>query len=119
EIYAACAPLVQRSVEAVEPLLADSDRGSAIAWSGVAGLYVVGGGGLFPLVTRVLKERFGEKRVRRSPPPFDAIFPKGTIVPAPGAAPVSVTRRYRAAHNVGHFRFLECTRLTGDRPDGD
>ena len=160
EIYAACAPLVQRSVEAVEPLLADSDRGSAIAWSEVAGLYVVGGGGLFPLVTRVLKERFGEKRVRRSPHPFaatgmglaifldreagwaleerlsrhfgvfreseagtdvafDAIFPKGTIVPAPGAAPVSVTRRYRAAHNVGHFRFLECTRLTGDRPDGD
>ena len=160
EIYAACAPLVQRSVEAVEPLLADSDRESAIAWSEVAGLYVVGGGGLFPLVTRVLKERFGEKRVRRSPHPFaatgmglaifldreagwaleerlsrhfgvfreseagtdvafDAIFPKGTIVPAPGAAPVSVTRRYRAAHNVGHFRFLECTRLTGDRPDGD
>jgi len=160
EIYAACAPLVQRSVEAVEPLLADSDRGSAIAWSEVAGLYVVGGGGLFPLVTRVLKERFGEKRVRRSPHPFaatamglaifldreagwaledklsrhfgvfresdagtdvafDAIFPKGTALPAPGAAPVSVTRRYRAAHNVGHFRFLECTRLTGGRPDGD
>jgi molecular chaperone DnaK len=160
EIYAACAPLVQRSVEAVEPLLVDSDRESAIAWSEVAGLYVVGGGGLFPLVTRVLKERFGEKRVRRSPHPFaatamglaifldseagwvledrlsrhfgvfreseagtdvafDAIFPKGTALPAPGAAPVSVTRRYRAAHNVGHFRFLECTRLTGGRPDGD
>ena len=50
---------------------------------------------------------------------FDAIFPKGTALPAPGAAPVSVTRRYRAAHNVGHFRFLECTRLTGGRPDGD
>ncbi|MGZ5382164.1 MAG: Hsp70 family protein, partial [Thermoanaerobaculia bacterium] len=50
---------------------------------------------------------------------FDAIFPKGTALPAPGAAPVSVTRRYLAAHNVGHFRFLECTRLTGGRPDGD
>src|SRR5450759_394879 len=160
EIYAACAPLVHRSVEAVEPLLADSDRGSAIAWSEVAGLYVVGGGGLFPLVTRVLKERFGEKRVRRSPHPFaatamglaifldreagwaledklsrhfgvfreseagtdvgfDAIFPKGTALPAPGASPVTVVRRYRAAHNVGHFRFLECSRLTDGRPDGD
>ena len=160
EIYAACAPLVRRSVEAVEPLLAGSDGESAIAWSDVAGLYVVGGGGLFPLVTRVLKERFGEKRVRRSPHPFaatamglaifldreagweledklsrhfgvfreseagtdvafDAIFPKGTALPAPGAPPVSATRRYRAAHNVGHFRFLECTRLTGGRPDGD
>ena len=160
EIYAACAPLVHRSVEAVEPLLADSGPDGAVAWSEVAGLYVVGGGGLFPLVMRVLKERFGEKRVRRSPHPFaatamglaifldrvagwaledrlsrhfgvfreseagtyiafDAIFPKGTALPAPGAAPVSVTRRYRAAHNMGHFRFLECTRLTGGRPDGD
>jgi molecular chaperone DnaK (HSP70) len=160
EIYAACAPLVQRSVEAVEPLLVDSDLGSAIAWSEIAGLYVVGGGGLFPLVMRILKERFGEKRVRRSPHPFaatamglaifldrgagwaledklsrhfgvfreseagtdvafDPILPKGTTLPASGAALVSVTRRYRAAHNVGHFRFLECTRLTGGRPDGD
>jgi molecular chaperone DnaK (HSP70) len=160
EITSACAPLVHRSLEAVEPLLADPDRGSAIAWSEIAGLYVVGGGGLFPLVTRVLKERFGEKRVRRSPHPFaatamglavfldreagwaledklsrhfgvfresdagtdvvfDAIFPKGTALPAGGAAPVTVARRYRAAHNVGHFRFLECTRLTGGRPDGD
>jgi hypothetical protein len=30
-----------------------------------------------------------------------------------------VTRRYRAAHDVGHFRFLECSRLTDGRPDGD
>ena len=160
EIYVACAPLVQRSMEAVEPLLADSGGESAIAWTEIAGLYVVGGGALFPLVTRVLKERFGEKRVRRSPYPFaatamglaifldreagwaledtlsrhfgvfresedgtnvafDAIFPKGTALPAPGAAPTSVARRYRAVHNVGHFRFLECTRLTGGRPDGD
>ena len=160
EIYAACAPLVQRSLEAVEPLLAGSEGGGAISWSDVAGLYVVGGGALFPLVTRVLKERFGEKRVRRSPHPFaatamglavfldreagwalsdklsrhfgvfresdagtdvvfDPIFPKGTALPGAGAAPVTVVRRYRAAHNVGHFRFLECTRLTGGRPDGD
>jgi molecular chaperone DnaK (HSP70) len=160
EIYAACAPLVRRSLEAVEPLLDGDEHGGAIAWSEIAGLYVVGGGGLFPLVTRVLKERFGEKRVRRSPHPFaatamglavyldreggwtledrlsrhfgvfresdagtdvvfDAIFPKGTALPAAGAAPVTVSRRYRAAHNVGHFRFLECTRLTAGRPDGD
>ncbi len=159
EIYAACAPLVQRSLEAVEPLLAGSESG-AILWSDVAGVYVVGGGALFPLVTRVLKERFGEKRVRRSPHPFaatamglavfldreagwtlsdklsrhfgvfresdagtdvvfDPIFPKDTSLPEAGAAPVTVVRRYRAAHNVGHFRFLECTRLTGGRPDGD
>jgi molecular chaperone DnaK len=160
EVSAACAPLVERSVEAVEPLLTGADGGGAIAWSDVAGLYVVGGGALFPLVTRVLKERFGEKRVRRSPHPFaatamglavyldreagwtlsdklsrhfgvfreseagtdvvfDPIFAKGTALPEAGAAPVTVVRRYRAAHNVGHFRFLECTRLTAGRPDGD
>ncbi|MGZ6970974.1 MAG: Hsp70 family protein, partial [Thermoanaerobaculia bacterium] len=160
DIYAACAPLVRRSLEAVEPLLDGPGQETAVLWSEIAGLYVVGGGGLFPLVTRVLKERFGEKRVRRSPHPFaataiglavfldreggwvledklsrhfgvfregdagadvvfDTIFPKGTALPAPGAAPVTVVRRYRAAHNVGHFRFLECSRLTDGRPDGD
>jgi hypothetical protein len=50
---------------------------------------------------------------------FDPIFPKGTALPETGAPPVTVERRYRAAHNVGHFRFLECTRLTAGRPDGD
>jgi molecular chaperone DnaK (HSP70) len=160
EIYAACAPLVHRSLEAVESLVADPEGGGGIPWSDIAGLYVVGGGALFPLVTRVLKERFGEKRVRRSPHPFaatamglavfldreagwalsdrlsrhfgvfresdagtdvvfDPIFPKGTALPDVGAAPVTVVRRYRAAHNVGHFRFLECTRLADARPDGD
>ena len=28
-------------------------------------------------------------------------------------------RRYRAAHDVGHFRFVECSRLVEGRPDGD
>jgi hypothetical protein len=50
---------------------------------------------------------------------FDTIFEKGTPLPAPGEPPAVVTRRYRAAHDVGHFRFLECSRLTDGRPDGD
>jgi hypothetical protein len=50
---------------------------------------------------------------------FDTIFEKGTPLPAPGEPPVVVARRYRAAHDVGHFRFLECSRLTAGRPDGD
>lgn len=28
-------------------------------------------------------------------------------------------RTYRAAHNIGHFRFVECSRLVNGRPDGD
>lgn len=28
-------------------------------------------------------------------------------------------RRHRAAHNIGHFRFVECSRLVNGRPDGN
>ncbi|HQQ76035.1 MAG TPA: Hsp70 family protein [Thermoanaerobaculia bacterium] len=157
EVWEVCVPLVARTLEAVGALVED---GGGVAWADVASLYVVGGAGLLPLVPRLLKERFGEKRVKRSPHPFaatamglavwldreegyaledrlsrhfgvfreagggedvafDTIFEKGTRLPAPGEAPVVVTRRYRAAHDVGHFRFLECSRLTDGRPDGD
>jgi hypothetical protein len=41
------------------------------------------------------------------------------VLPAAGAAPIAFRRRYRAAHNVGHYRFLECSAMddTG-RPRG-
>jgi molecular chaperone DnaK (HSP70) len=41
---------------------------------------------------------------------FDPIFSKGTCLPAAGKS-LMVTRRYQAAHNIGHFRFLECSHL--------
>jgi molecular chaperone DnaK (HSP70) len=46
---------------------------------------------------------------------FDPVFPKDTPLPhgAP-SLPLTVTRRYRPAHNVGHFRFVECSRLHDD-----
>ena len=157
DVNDACVPLLARTLEAVETLV---DEAADVTWADIASLYVVGGAGLFPLVSRLLKERFGEKRVRRSPHPFaatamglavwldreggyaledrrsrhfglfreggegrdvvfDTIFEKGTLLPAPGAPSVVVTRRYRAAHDIGHFRFLECSRLTDARPDGD
>ncbi len=51
---------------------------------------------------------------------FDAVFPKGTPMPARGAEPVVATRRYRAAHNIGHYRFVESAYVDdrGD-PTGD
>lgn len=108
---------------------------------------------------RQLRERYGEKRVRRSPHPyaataiglactldeesgvvlrdrlsrtfgvfreaaagrgvvFDPIFDRDTPLPEAGAAPLEVVRRYRAAHNLGHFRYLECGRLRDGVPDG-
>jgi molecular chaperone DnaK (HSP70) len=51
---------------------------------------------------------------------FDPIFPKTTILPQPGQPPLTVTRSYHPAHNVGHFRFLECSHLKPlQQPDGD
>ncbi|HYS10871.1 MAG TPA: Hsp70 family protein [Myxococcales bacterium] len=44
---------------------------------------------------------------------FDVLVPKDTPLPA------QVSRRYRAAHNVGHYRFVECGRVDEGRPEGN
>jgi len=161
DVYAACAPLVERTLEAVEPAMRDPRREEKdVDWSELAGIYVVGGASTFPPVYRLLRERFGAHRVRRSPHAFgstaiglaitlderagyslterftrhfgvfreesagaevsfDVLLPKDTRLPSPGAPPLSVTRRYRAAHNLGHFRFVECARIDQGRPEGN
>ncbi len=51
---------------------------------------------------------------------FDSIFPKDTPLPATGEEPLRHARRYRAAHDVGHYRYLECTEIdASDAPAGD
>jgi molecular chaperone DnaK (HSP70) len=51
---------------------------------------------------------------------FDPLFPKGSPLPAPGENSISIRRRYAPVHNIGHFRYLECSHMTDDgRPDGD
>jgi len=51
---------------------------------------------------------------------FDPLFSKGTLLPAPGEPPLVQSRQYSPAHNIGHFRYLECTQLTSEgRPAGD
>ena len=161
EVYSACAPLVEQTTELLDRVLRDPTRDDReVAWSEVAGIYVVGGAGGFPLVSRMLRTTFGEKRVKRSPYPFaataiglavfldneagfelserfsrhlgvfreahagadvvfDPIVPKDASLPPDGRTPLVVRRRYRAAHNIGHFRFVECSRLVNGRPDGD
>lgn len=160
DVYAACAPLVDRTMALLNRVLHDPARGDDVDLSQVAGIYVVGGAGGFPLVSRMLRHRFGDKRVKRSPHPFaataiglavfldkesgyalserfsrnfgvfreaeagagvvfDPIVCKDASLPADGRSPLVVRRRYRAAHNIGHFRFVECSRLVDGRPDGD
>jgi hypothetical protein len=41
-------------------------------------------------------------------------------LPGPKQPPLRSVRSYRPAHNVGHFRYLECARLAQDgRPVGE
>ena len=42
---------------------------------------------------------------------FDLIFPRGVQLPAPGEEALKIERIYRPAHNIGHFRYLECSQL--------
>jgi molecular chaperone DnaK (HSP70) len=156
EIYEACGPLVDASIDAMLPVMTklegDAERDD------IAGIYVVGGASELPIVGRALRQRFGRK-VHRSPYAsgaiaiglaiacdeaagfelvdrysrtfgvfreagagseitFDPIFTGETVLPKTGAQ-VAFRRRYRAAHNVGHFRFLECSAMSDDgRPRG-
>ena len=51
---------------------------------------------------------------------FDPLFTKGTPLPGPSDPPLVNSRRYFPVHNIGHFRYLECTHLTEEgRPAGD
>ena len=51
---------------------------------------------------------------------FDLIFPRGVALPAPGESPLRRERVYHPAHNIGHFRYLECSRLDErGQPAGD
>jgi molecular chaperone DnaK (HSP70) len=172
---AACAPLLERTLELVRLTLGQHSgsqhsgsngetEGDALeespAAKDIAGLYVVGGASALPAVARNLRTFYG-RRVRRSPYPsgaiaiglaiaadeaanydlkerfhhnlgvfreahagaqigFDRIIGPEIAVPAPGAQPVQLSRVYRATHNVGHFRFIECGWVDDSgHPSGD
>ena len=76
DVYAVCAPLVDQTTELLDRVLRDPTGATSaprsVRWSEVAGIYVVGGTGGFPLVSRILRTTFGERRVKRSPHPFAA-----------------------------------------------
>ncbi len=159
EYYLRCAPLVEKTVSAVEYAVRRASAEAEFDWNAVSAVYLVGGSSDLPVVGRILRERYG-RRVRRSPYPysataiglaiaadgrsehrirerftrffgvwreaesgrrivFDPIFAKGTPLPPSGDTLVRC-RRYSPAHNIGHFRYLECSRVTEDaQPDGD
>jgi len=51
---------------------------------------------------------------------FDLLFPRGLELPRRGAPPLRVVRSYRPVHNIGHFRYVEASRIGEDgQPSGD
>lgn len=75
-----------------------------------------------PPVSERFTRHFGvfRERNRGESVAFDRIFARGTPMPAAGERPLEVVRRYRARHNVGHFRFIECGSLDPNHePGGD
>jgi molecular chaperone DnaK len=51
---------------------------------------------------------------------FDPLFAKGIRLPAAGEPAISIRRTYHPVHNIGHFRFLECSHCARDgAPSGE
>lgn len=51
---------------------------------------------------------------------FDPVLEKGTALPSAGEPNLVIRRRYAPAHNIGHFRFLECSHRAADgAPTGE
>jgi molecular chaperone DnaK (HSP70) len=160
DYYDRCGPLVEETIAAVELAVARATRNRDFDWNSVAAVYLVGGSSDLPIVSRMLRDRYG-RRVRRSAYPysataiglaiaadgegehvlrerftryfgvwreaesgrsilFDPIFPKDTPLPAPADPPLVSTRGYSPAHNIGHFRYLECSQISDTgQPSGD
>ena len=51
---------------------------------------------------------------------FDPLFEKGTPLPGPSEPPLEIRRQYCPVHNIGDFRYLECSHLSEEhQPTGD
>lgn len=97
DFYEAATPLVERTVDALLPLLGEQD---SLRDTEIAGLYLVGGASALPLVARILRERFG-RRVHRSSLPT-ASTAVGLAIAADPASDVQL--RDRLARRIGVFR---------------
>ncbi len=95
DLYTAAAPLIARTLEVMAPLVGELDTDS-----GIAGIYLVGGGSGLPLVGRMLRERFG-RRVHRSPYPAASTAIGLAIAADPDA---DVTLSDRLSRGIGVFR---------------
>jgi molecular chaperone DnaK (HSP70) len=160
EFYERCRPLVERTIEAMEASVEKLPSTGEVDWRAVAAIYLVGGSSDLPIISRLLRERYG-RQVRKSPYPhaataiglaiagdqeagyrlrerftrhfgvwreaedgqsviIDVLFDKETLLPEIGGDGLLRSRRYHPAHNIGHFRYIECSRIDErGHPTGD
>ena len=102
DFYAASAPLVDRTIDTIAPLIGKLDQDGKLTLDDteVAGIYLVGGASGLPLVARRLREQFG-RRVHRSPYPA-ASTAIGLAIAADESAGFSL--RDRLSRGFGVFR---------------
>ncbi len=156
DFYQAVAPFVTTTMATVEALLYGEGEVEESLPRDLAGLYVVGGASELPVITRMLRERYG-RRVHRSPMTAASTAVGLAIAADPEAGytltdrlsrgvgvyreeengarvnfeslltpelrtsltePVTVSRTYRAVHNVGRYRFAEYTLDANGLPRG-
>lgn len=66
-----CVPLIHRTMEAMDDAVMQAFSGIEDPWNEVAAVYLVGGASDLPVVTKMMRERYGRK-VKRSAYPFAA-----------------------------------------------
>ncbi len=71
ELYSRCAPLIERTILALEAAMGRIRHQAGLTWGDVETIYLVGGSSDLPIVGRTLRERYG-RRVRRSTYPYSA-----------------------------------------------
>lgn len=155
--YERCQPLIDQTFDILDnltgkiPSYEDFDQ--------VTNVYLVGGMSNFPIINRVLKEKYGNSRVRKSKHCesavaiglatlmdkevdysleesltryfgfwneadsgkdliFEPVFEKDQPLPNKEQEPVRHHRRYTPSHNLGIFRFQECSQLKEGKPEG-
>jgi molecular chaperone DnaK (HSP70) len=100
DFYEECRPLIESTIEAMEHAMKKSMSESGLDLAEPSSVYLVGGSSELPLVSRLLKEKYG-RQVRRSPYPHAATA-IGLAIAADAATGYKLRERF--SRNFGVWR---------------
>lgn len=98
DFYEECRPLIESTIEAMEQAMEKSMRDAGFDLSEAAAVYLVGGSSDLPLVSRLLREKYG-RQVRRSPYPHAATA-IGLAIAADTSAGYKLRERFSRSFGV-------------------